>query len=117
MIIPTIGRRVWYWPAGINDYDMQDIDGIRHAFDAGIVYVHNERLVNVVVTDHLGFTHRRKNVTLIQPGDEIPQDKPRCEWMPFQTQAAKQQDTQPSQSALERIANALEQIAKDFKET
>jgi hypothetical protein len=117
MIVPTIGRRVWYRPAGKNDYDMQDVDVLRQPFDAGIVYVHNDRLVNLVVTDHLGFAHRRANVRLVQPGEKVPEDVPYCEWMPFQTQAAKQQDTQPLQSALERIANALEQIAKDYKET
>jgi hypothetical protein len=56
--------------------------------DAGVVYVHSDRLVNLFVTDHNGYTHRRTCVTLVQPGDAVPSGGAYCEWMPYQTQQA-----------------------------
>ena len=96
VITPTIGRRVWYYPS---DYDR----GLLHdkpesvieasdkmqPCDAGVCYVHGDRLVNLTVADHNGNLHKRTSVTLVQPGDEIPSDGGFCTWMPYQMQAAK----------------------------
>jgi hypothetical protein len=96
MIEPTIGRRVWYWPSAWDRGQRQDIetqpesiiqaDGSQ-ACDAGIVYVHGQRLVNLAVNDHNGRPHRRCSVRLIQPGDTIPTDgSAYAAWMPYQVQ-------------------------------
>lgn len=95
-IVPTIGRRVWYYPS---DYDRglsankpeSVIQGnIDQPCDAGVVYVHSETLVNLFVTDHNGYTHRRTSVTLVQPGQEPPSAGSYCTWMPYQVQKAKE---------------------------
>lgn len=95
-ITPTIGRRVWYWPrktgaAGILMPD--ELVLIRHdqPFDAGIVFVHNEGLVNLSVTDHRGKQQAVPNVSLLQSDDPAPICGGYCEWMPFQQGQAKQQ--------------------------
>lgn len=92
VIVPTVGRRVWYYPS---DYDrglLADkpesvIQGsTSQPCDAGVVYVHSETLVNLLVADHNGYTHRRTSVTLVQPEHEVPQGVAYCTWMPYQVQ-------------------------------
>jgi hypothetical protein len=89
-MVPTIGRRVWYRPS---DYDrgllavkpdtvIQASDKTQPC-DAGIVYVHSENMVNLVVTDHNGHVHRRPSITLISPDEPAPQGA-YATWMPFQ---------------------------------
>lgn len=77
IITPTIGRRLWYFPS------IYDLGGMlekpstiiqsdqTQPCDAGVVFVHGDRLVNLSVTDHNGNVHKRTSVTLYQPGDEI----------------------------------------------
>lgn len=98
VITPTIGRRVWYWPS---DYDQVDsassainVCDPAQACDAGVVMVHGDRLVNLSVTDHLGHTHRRLSVVLIQEGDALPPGGGYATWMPYQQGQAKK-DSQP----------------------
>jgi hypothetical protein len=91
MIKPTIGRRVWFRvneatakARNITVFDDQPLD-------AGIVYVHSDRMVNLSVTDHFGVQHAVTSVDLIQDGDSTENRGMWCEWMPYQTgQAAKQ---------------------------
>lgn len=95
MIHPTIGRRVWFWPS---DYD-QGKTSVQpptvmtscgdQPMDAGIAFVHNERLVNVTVADHLGKPHVRTSVKLLQEGDEPVPGMSFCTWMPYQPGQAK----------------------------
>lgn len=53
--MPTIGRRVYFWPRRALDLNILDY---RQPFDAGVVFVHSLvpkiGLVNLIVTDHLG---------------------------------------------------------------
>lgn len=95
VIVPTVGRKVWFRPGGPVDPAIQvmspDYDNaLGQPLDATIVYVHNDRLVNLLVVDHGGNSFPMHNVQLVQPGDEACQTGHRAEWMPFQvTQAAK----------------------------
>lgn len=97
MIHPSIGRRVWYWPSA---YDCGKTehkpDTVMQAdasqpCDAGVCYVHGDRLVNVTVADHNGHMHRRTSVQLLQEGDEIPVGQAYATWMPYQTGQAKRE--------------------------
>lgn len=91
VITPTIGRRLWYWPSS---YDrgtrLEKPSTIIEAnstqpCDAGVVCVHGDRLVNLLVTDHNGNTHKRTSVTLYQPGDTITHtDGGYAVWMDYQ---------------------------------
>ena len=93
VIAPTIGRRVWYWPSQEDflspqyEVNMGSLNA-NQAFDAGVIFVHNERTVNLLVTDHLGHSHARGSVELWQ-GDMDRPSGAYCEWMPFQKGQAK----------------------------
>ncbi len=94
MIKPTIGRRVWFWPSSSYVDRNRSVTMLRgdQPFDAGIVYVHHDRMVNLLVTDHVGHVFVVRSVPLLQAGD--PSDGKSydfyCEWMPYQKgQAAK----------------------------
>lgn len=102
VITPTIGRRCWYWPS---DYDQGIANLGAHpesvisvcdpaqACDAGVVMVHGDRLVNLLVTDHIGRTHRRLSVVLMQEGDApLPPGSAYAAWMPYQQGQAKKDD-------------------------
>lgn len=92
---PTIGRRVWYWPNGVTATDTTPFSIIdkAQALDAGVVYVWNDRMVNLDVTDHYGTHHRATSVPLLQPGEAPPTSGGYCTWMPYQIgQAAQRVD-------------------------
>lgn len=86
MIVPTIGRKVWYWPhdedGGLNVYDD------KQACDATVVYVWSETCVNLRVTDHAGNTVARTSVLLVQD-EERPAGRSHATWMPYQVGQAR----------------------------
>lgn len=96
VIKPTIGRRVWYWPSAHDrgelmyppDSTIRQSDQTQPC-DAGIVYVHSDRMVNLTVADHNGVMHQRTSVILRQPGEKEPLGA-YAEWMPYQMGQAKQ---------------------------
>ena len=93
MIKPTVGRRLWFWPGDTaGRYNTLSHD---QPFDAGVLYVHSDTEVNLLVTDHTGFTFRAENTQLVQEGEERPTG-PHATWMPFQQgQARVQRDAGP----------------------
>lgn len=96
IIKPSIGRRVWFYPsvATLTSRGMRCNDADQ-AMDAGVCYVYHDRMVNVSVTDHMGTVHAITSVTLIQPGDDIPEGRDHCTWMPYQvSQSAKEAKTE-----------------------
>ncbi len=95
VIVPTVGRKVWFypgsgmWPAGMQVFPGTDYDGgVQQPLDATIVYVHDDRLVNLRVIDHAGHAFPVRSVQLVQPGDECCGAGHRAEWMPFQVKQA-----------------------------
>lgn len=95
VIVPTVGRKVWFragggiWPAGMQVFPGTDYDcGVPQPLDATIVYVHNDRLVNLRVIDHAGHAFPVRDVQLVQPGDQCCGGGHRAEWMPFQVKQA-----------------------------
>lgn len=80
MIHPTVGRKVWYSPS------VHDI-GVKFGeqpMDATIVYVWNDRMVNLVVFDHSGSMLMRHSVQLLQDDDAPNPGGGHCYWMPYQ---------------------------------
>lgn len=96
IIIPTIGRVVWFHPApksGEAGFASHHESGVPYA--AIVAHVWSAALVNLSVLDANGAAHSRTSVALIQEGDAVP-DAAYCEWMPFQKgQAAKEANTRP----------------------
>ena len=79
MITPTIGRVVWFWPAGAK---------VEQPFAATISYVHSDSMVNLSVIDANGNQFAATSITLVQ--DDANHALPFCQWMPYQKgQAAK----------------------------
>lgn len=90
VITPTVGRVVWYTPTendGMSKHGGQP-------FAAHVVFVHNDRLVNLVVFDHDGRAHQRGSVQLSQEGDSVPSIGGYAEWMPYQVGQAKKHEGQ-----------------------
>lgn len=86
MIVPTIGRVVWYHP---NTWDPGGtLTGVQAAH---IAFVHNKSSVNLMVIDSDGNPYSRTSVYLLQEKNEIPPTPTGyAEWMPYQRgQAAK----------------------------
>ena len=72
MIVPTVGRVVWY------------CDPRSPVPLAAIVtYVWSDRLVNLAVFNENGHNFGVTSVTLVQPEDDKPEGR-YCKWMPFQ---------------------------------
>jgi hypothetical protein len=93
-IVPTIGRKIWYWPA--------PGEGVVHdpkqAFDATVVCVHGHDRVNLAVKDHDGSQRNRGNVVLWNGVGDEP-SRPYAAWMPYQKgQAAKTEAAEAAKS-------------------
>jgi hypothetical protein len=78
---------VWYRPS---EYDVNEGGMTAHSGDAPqplsaeVVYVWNDRLVNLRVYDHAGTFFTRSNVRLLQDDDVLPDNSGYAEWMPYQ---------------------------------
>lgn len=83
MIEPTPGRVVWYHPA--NEHDAKALSVSPGAtLAAHVAYVHNSRLVNLMVIDTNGNPHSGTSVQLLQDDDKPMAGASYCEWMPYQ---------------------------------
>lgn len=80
-IIPDVSRHVHFTPEG-EDTGLMVRRGAQ-PLHAVVIFVINERTVNLAITDHDGHFHTRIGVTLVQPGDELPGGS-YCQWMPHQ---------------------------------
>lgn len=89
IIKPTIGRRVWFRcnDSFAKEKGIYRIDDVQ-AMDAGIVYVHGDAMVNLIVTDHIGNTHAINSVALVDEADGYSYAM-WCEWMPYQKEQGK----------------------------
>lgn len=96
MIKPTIGRRVWFWPNGTTGMTLIT-GGDQQPCDAGVVFVWNDRLVNLAVSDHVGANYSRTSVPLLQDDDPIPESGAYATWMPYQVGQAKAAATETPQ--------------------
>ena len=85
LIVPTVGRIVWYYPE--EDYQYPHVRGAPLA--AFITCVHSDLSVNLTIFDINGSHHKKVNVELVDGDDNRP-DTGHAEWMPYQKgQAAK----------------------------
>ena len=99
MIKPTVGRVVHFYPSasdGVISLGNQPQAAI-------IVFVHNDRMVNLVVFDHNGVPMSRTSVLLVQPGQVLPSFA-HARWMDYQIgQAAKTESLQAALSAASHV--------------
>jgi hypothetical protein len=83
MIIPTIGRIVWYWPPA-------PFRNATQAQAAIVAWVHSDTMVNLGVFDSSGTSSPETSVHLWQGEGERPTER-FCEWMPYQIGKAKEE--------------------------
>lgn len=91
MIKPTIGRRVHYFPNREDSgrfVDPMTVFDHTQPLDAGICYVHDDRLINVTVADQSGKMHSRTFVQLVQDPSEIVPGSNYVTWMDYQIKTA-----------------------------
>lgn len=82
MIKPTIGRVLWFHPAGSSAQDQPLASIVSHVW--------TDTCVNLAVFSESGNCSSETSVTLFQGDGEAPTGTRYCEWMPYQQgQAAK----------------------------
>lgn len=86
-IKPTVGRVVLFHASPESPLELRNAPPSDQPNAAIIVYVHTDRLVNLVVFDAHGTPRGYVGVPLIQDGDPCPRDF-YCEWMPYQKAVA-----------------------------
>lgn len=97
MIVPTVGRVVWY-----REY-------ARAPEQAAIVtQVRNDRAVNLAVFEPDGSTSGVTYVRLLQDGDPVPEDGAYCEWMPYQKAVAAVADEMKASMAATKSSEGTE---------
>jgi hypothetical protein len=90
-IIPTIGRRVWFWP-GLADTINSLMADTHQPFDAGVIFVHPDNTVNLAVTTHDGQHFTRFGVVILPADAEPNPEHSVAQWMPYQAAQAKKQE-------------------------
>lgn len=84
MIVPSIGRVVWFQPAKTVGQPLLDQN-----YAGMVAYVHGDRMINISYVDHAGEQHAARSVPLLQDDDTIPDTGYFCHWMPYQVKAAE----------------------------
>ena len=96
MIKPTVGRMVWFWPDRFSREFIRPSDIEEQPCAAIICRVWGDRCINAVVFDAAGNQHRFSSITLLQDGDQKPENGHYCSWMPYQVGQAKAAAEVPS---------------------
>lgn len=110
--IPTVGRKVWYYPStDEHDDDSHMIihkrDGEAQPLDATVIAVYADDIVNLVIFDIHGHIFARRNVKLLADGERRPSMGRYATWMPYQiSQAKKDHPEAPKMTTNEFIAKA-----------
>lgn len=110
IIPPTVGHVLLYWP-GINDDIMTNES---EPLPATVAAVIDNRCVNIGYLNAFGNPSSERGVSLIQPGDEVPEHRNigYCTWMPYQFgQAAKYDKTT---FTLDELLNRVDMLEKEI---
>lgn len=92
-ITPTVGRIVWFRPNGQHFERLHEFD-TQQPMAAQVLFVHEDGPVNLLVTDHAGYTRPLMRVHLMQEdGPTLADGQCFAEWMPYQKGQAKQHET------------------------
>lgn len=119
IIKPTVGRIVWYWPSAATQKmcNLSCNDPLQ-PMAAMISYVWHDRMVNLHVIDHAGMEGSITSVSLIQPGDDVPEGRDYCQWMPYQPQQTRKDaaaaPTQPA--AAEKVTQIVISLEEAIRE-
>lgn len=102
IILPTVGRVVLFRPTKDHAHPAAQSLGIigDQPMKADVVFVWNDRLINIAGYDHLGAPFRYTSVRLIQEGDEPAREgESVCTWMDYQLGQAKKYEALAAEKA------------------
>jgi hypothetical protein len=91
MIVPTVGRVVWFRPPTTPILGFAHHDPLQPCA-ALVTHVWGDRLVNLVVFDSNGAPFGQTSVQLLQDDDLKPEHGRFCSWMPYQVGQAKKHE-------------------------
>lgn len=80
VILPTVGRHVHFFPNETERYMVRRSGQPLHAV---VLFVHNERRVNLQVVDHDGNVYTEAGAVLVQPDDAFVTGSSHCRWPEF----------------------------------
>lgn len=114
-IVPTIGRKLYYYPLGDPGTTKIADD---QPIDSTVIFVYpraDENLpfrLNLFTIDHIGNIQTRQSVLLVQDGEPVPNHCDYAKWMPYQVgQATKQSDpVAVPQTTLTAVGTTGEQV-------
>lgn len=95
IIKPTVGRKVWCFGSMAHYQDYQRGEHEAQPHDGTVIFVHDDRCVNVRVTLHDGRVENVLGLPLVQDGDPEPNGA-HARWMPYQTKQQAKADSQAS---------------------
>ncbi len=85
MIMPTIGRIMWYWPMKENRS--------KQPWAAIVTHVYGDNMVNLVAFSPYGAPYPVHSVPIVQDSSpHIAGDSHYAEWMPYQIGQAKKHE-------------------------
>lgn len=89
MIQPTVGRVVWYYPAG---------EAEKPPMAAIVAAVWSDTCVNLAIFDRSGrpFEKPPTSILLLQDDNPRPSGGNFCAWMPYQVGQAKKHEAAPA---------------------
>ena len=115
LIVPTVGRIVWYRPG--DDYQYPHIKG--EPLAAFITCVHTDFSVNLTIFDINGSHHKRSYVQLVH-GDEYLEGRSGtegyAEWMPYQKGEAAKTEKLGEEFKAELKKELKEEIGAELRE-
>lgn len=106
-ITPTIGRKVWFWASEqfIEETGNEPLED-KQPFDATVVFVYRNGLVNLSVTTHEGETGFVQGCKLRDPAedDEHGGEYDFATWAPHQVEQAKDNQTKAAGKPFSSVA-------------
>lgn len=97
VIVPTVGRVMWYYPGTEEAYnDAAPLAAmVAHVFDEP----GGGHIANLLVVDPLGGTFAAQDVPVVQQNDAFDPSRAHVAWMPYQIGQAAAAATAPSVAA------------------
>lgn len=92
IIKPTVGRKVWCFLSMAHYQDYQRGEHMAQPHDGTVIFVHDDRCINVRVMGHNGDHDIARGLPLVQEGDEEPNGA-HARWMPYQTKQQAKADS------------------------
>lgn len=116
IINPEVGNKVWYFHdenATFLQGEQPKVIKASQAMDATVVYVWNDRMVNLDVTDHVGNRFAINSVPLVQPSD-VHLMGSYCKWPDSHERKQAAVDAiDEAQTSIQKLLDEMMGVSKD----